>query len=231
MPVTRHGVNVVDASGSLMLLTETSGGDAIHLTARLDPREHGRAAVPGFYFRDTDTFRRRALRGYDHRALSECCWCETTLCGREWAVMAGGAGGPLSEYAGQAFAPSCRRCLALMDAKFPKRTADKRLPLVAEMAADMVCEYGFAEIRHVPGDQQPALRAAIRKIVRKRTSSGVQTHVYEDTIFVSCPAVYDKHATEYARAAADAASALLFGTEPGPGLPDCTLSWEQQDIS
>ena len=32
MPVTRHGVNVVDASGSLMLLTETSGGDAIHLT-------------------------------------------------------------------------------------------------------------------------------------------------------------------------------------------------------
>jgi hypothetical protein len=139
--------------------------------------------------------------------------------------------GQLSEWSTPAFAPSCRRRLALMDSRFSRPVADQRLPLVAGLAADLVCEYGSAEIRAVPGDQQQALRAAIRKLVRERTSSAVRTHVFADTIHVSCDAVYEKHARELGRAAAEAAAAVLFGIDPGPPLPDRTVSWEQWDIS
>jgi hypothetical protein len=46
----RHGVNAVNVDGKRLLLTETSGGTVVHLTAAVEPAETGRGAVPDHYF-------------------------------------------------------------------------------------------------------------------------------------------------------------------------------------
>jgi hypothetical protein len=117
MPEALHGVNVIKAGDSAFLLTEVGGGTAIHLTP--EQREGGRGAVEAFHLddgRDVPT-----VRNYDRAALLEARWSPTTLCGREWALMAGGDGGPLSPFSEAAFAPNRRRCLSLMDQHFRNR--------------------------------------------------------------------------------------------------------------
>jgi hypothetical protein len=83
------------------------------------------------------------LRADDYEQKSRT---PTTLCGREWAIMVGGDGGAIGRYGEVAFAPSCRRCLAIIDRHFPKPPPDSRLILVAQMAAGTVVDQrGFAE--------------------------------------------------------------------------------------
>ena len=55
-------------------------------------------------------------------------------------------------------APSCHRCLALLDTLFPVPKLDDRLPLIVRIIADTVLEHGTAEILDVPGGHQAALR-------------------------------------------------------------------------
>jgi hypothetical protein len=112
-----HGPNIIEINGAAMLLTTTGGGTAIHLTAAATP-DTGREAVPDLYFDSSDNDPVPA--GYDPAALLEPRWSEKTLCGRDWAVMVGGDGGAIGRYGEVAFAPTCRRCLALIDRHFPK---------------------------------------------------------------------------------------------------------------
>jgi hypothetical protein len=81
--------------------------------------------------------------------------------------------------------------------------------LVAQLAADVVCEQGFAEVRGVPGGQQTELRKRIRKLVRARTGHGTKTFCRETTIYAECREIYDQHASAHARAAAEAVSEFL----------------------
>jgi hypothetical protein len=232
MPSDPHGPNVIEVNGAAMLLTTTSGGVAVHLTAAADKSGIGREAVLDFHV-DTGRYDRAdTLAGYDRAALTEPRWSQTTLCGREWAIMVGGDGGAIGRYGEVAFAPTCRRCLALIDRHFPKPTRDSRLTLVAQLAANVVVgQRGFAEIHDVPGDQQDELRKTVRALIRQRTSHPVQTHSINGVVYVECPAIHDQRADQGMREAAEAIDAVLKG-EPLPRLErDWLISWSVWDIT
>ncbi len=110
------------------------------------------------------------LAGYARRSLTGPRWSETTkLCGRGWAATVGGDGGRFGE---AVFAPTCRRCLALLDRHVPTLAPDNRLVLVAQLAADVVVDRrGFAKIDHVHGDQQDWPRKAVRTAIRRMIAS------------------------------------------------------------
>jgi glycine/D-amino acid oxidase-like deaminating enzyme len=95
-------------------------------------------------------------------------------------------------------------------------SADQRFSLVAQLAADVVCEQGFAEVRGVPGDQQTELRKRIRKLVRARTGHGTRTFCRETTIYAECREIYDQHASAHTRAAAEAVSEFLTADGEAP---------------
>lgn len=95
-------------------------------------------------------------RRYDVEALRKPVWEHTTMCGRVWALMVGGDGGTLSRYREPAFAPTCRRCLVLMDRLFPAPAVDGRVPIVAQVVCDVVCEHGYAEDGRYPVTSLPS---------------------------------------------------------------------------
>lgn len=68
---------------------------------------------------------------------------------------------------GPAGTPTWRRCLTLMDKLFPPPEPDGRLEMIVSIIADTVTEHGYAEMWHVPGDQQAALRSQARKAVKQ----------------------------------------------------------------
>jgi hypothetical protein len=232
MPSDPHGPNVIEVNGAAMLLTTTSAGEAVHLTAGADEPGTGREAVYDFYFDSDRHDRPDAVAGYDRAALTEPRWSHTTLCGREWAIMVGGDGGAIGRYGGVAFAPTCRRCLALIDRHFPKPTRDSRLPLVAQLAADVVVnQRGFAEIHNVPGDQQDDLRTTVRAMIHQRTGYSVRTHSINGVVYVECQAIHNQRADQGMREVAEALDALFKG-EPPPRLErDWVISWTAWDIT
>jgi hypothetical protein len=147
--------------------------------------------------------------------------------------MIGGEGGSLSEYREVAFAPTCRRCLSLIDRHFPEPRADGRLQIVANLAADLVIEHGCSEIYQVPGDQQATLRKAVRSLVKQRSGFGCRTYLSDGTVHIVCDAIFDLHSLQYQSAAMEVVSNVLFGDgQPGPvRLPDWKLSWEAWDVN
>ncbi|MFI5960403.1 hypothetical protein [Cryptosporangium sp. NPDC051539] len=156
----------------------------MHLATVADAPGRGREAV-----RENEI-----VKGYDPASLTAPLWSRTTLCGRLWAAMVGGDGGPVGRSELVAFAPTCRRCLALIDRHFPAPERDSRLDLVAQLAADAVVERrGFAEIHDVPGDQQAELRKAVRGLIRVRTHHSVRTFVDDGIVYVECPALSGTH--------------------------------------
>jgi hypothetical protein len=127
------------------------------------------------------------------------------------------------------FAPTCRRCLAIMDKLFPHPELNPALPLVVQVVTDTVIEHGTAEILGVPGDHQAALRKEVRASVRKRTGHGMETYAHETMVIFACQPIYDQHELEHARFAAEAmdkvASKLLKG-EPVEAMQSPTrLFW------
>lgn len=228
MSQERHGVNAITAGGAELLLTSTSGGNAVHLTRLTEPGAAGRGAVHDFYF-DASNRRSTALkRSYDQAALLAPRWASTTLCGREWAVMIAGEGGPFDDWSDEvAFSPSCRRCLTVMDKLFPAPKPDDRLALVAQLVADAVQEHGHAEIRGVPGDQQDALRKAVRTLVRQRTGESCRSYVHENLVLFVSEAIYAEHAQENMLAAAEAIDRALTGGDTTPAHePAWRVRWE-----
>lgn len=222
-----HGPNTIEINGAAMLLTALSGGTAVHLTDTTAP-DAGREAVPDFYFDGND----RVPADYDLMALRERRWSDKTICGRVWAVMVGGDGGAVGRHGDVAYAPTCRRCLALIDRHFPKPEPDDRLALVAQLATDVVMDRrGYVEIHHVPGDQQDALRKAIRAAIRRRTDHPVRTYSISGAIYVECQAMYDRYARQNGREAADAVGAVLRGEPPPQRERDWVISWATWGIS
>jgi hypothetical protein len=191
----------------------------------------GREAVPDFYFNSNRRTNADALAGYDRAALTEPRWSQTTLCGRAWAIMVGGDGGDVSGHGEVAFAPTCRRCLTLIDRHFPKPPPDSRLSLVAQLAADVVVDLrGYAEIHDVPGDQQDQLRKTNRALIRQRTQHPVRTHSINGVIYIECQAIHHQRADQGMREAAEASSAALAG-DPVPRVErEWVISWATWDV-
>ena len=215
---TRRELNVIWAGGKEFLLT-VGGGEAIHLTREASEEEESVAAVPDHYLKGLEA-------AYDREVLEDPRWRETTLCGRRWILMASGED---TEDEEAVFAPTCRRCLAIMDNLFPRPELDPRFPLVVQVVTDTVIEHGTAEILGVPGDHQAALRKEVRVAVRKRTGHGMETYAYETMVIFLCQPIYDQHKLEHARFAAEAmdkvASKLLKGEPVEPMQSPTRLSW------
>ena len=231
MPAVPYGPNTIEINGDALLLTASSGGAAVHLTRAADEPGTGQSAVPEFAFTSNLPRRSAALAGYDRAALSDPRWSPTTLCGRQWASMVGGDGGDVSGYDEVAFAPTCRRCLTLIDRHFPKPAPDSRLAFVAQLAADVVIDQrGYAEIHGVPGDQQDELRKTVRTLIQKRTNHSVRTYAVEGVIYVECQAIHEQHVEQGTREAVEAINAVLAG-DPTPRVDrDWVISWAAWDI-
>jgi len=211
---TRRGLNVIEVNGKQFLLTATAG-DATHLTREAGSEESRQAAVPDHYVEDFE-------RTYDMAAILQPKWAATALCGRQWILMEGERDG---KDEGEArYAPSCRRCLALLDKLFPAPQLHDRFPLIVGIVADTVLEHGTAEILGVPGDQQAALRREVRAAVKKRTGYGLTTHAHESMVIFVCDPIFDLHADEHMRRGAEAVDAFLTG-KPVPHQPPTRLSW------
>ncbi|GAA4722183.1 hypothetical protein [Phytohabitans rumicis] len=83
----------------------------------------------------------------------------------------------------------------------------------------------------MPGDQQDQLRKTIRALIHQRTGHPVQTHSINGTVYVECPAIYERRAEQGMREAADAIGAVLKG-EPPPLLDqDWAISWTAWDVT
>jgi hypothetical protein len=220
-----RGVNIIPVGDREFLLTVTAG-DAVHLSREAGPDETGRSAVPGWHLQPRRASSRARWRAYDRAPLAEPRWAEITLCGRQWIAMAGYEGRDADESSGEAVAPTCRRCLAIMDKLFPEPVLDDRLALIVQIITDTVAEHGYAEMHDVPGDQHAALRRQVRSAVRQRTGHGLQTLVHESMVVFICEPISQQHAAEHARAAAEAMNSLLTG---GPATPMPTpwrLYWD-----
>jgi hypothetical protein len=140
--------------------------------------------------------------------------------------MAGGAARHATELDDETFAPSCRRCLSIMDKLFPEPQPADRLALVVQVITDIVAEHGYAEMRNVPGDLQAMLCKRVRSAVRQRTGHGIQTLVLESTVMFVCEPIHQLHAAERARQAAAAMSGLFTGEPSVPMPTPWCLSWD-----
>ena len=209
-------LNVIRLCAKELLLT-AGGGEAVHLTREASEGEEGVGAAPAHYLDDLAAV-------YDRAGLQDPRWLETTMCGRNWIHMASGED-PHDDNA--VFAPTCRRCLALMDKLFPQPALHPRFPVIVQVVADTVIDYGTADIFDVPGDQQAALRKEVRAAVRKRTGHGMKTYAHESTLIFVCEPIYDQHANVYHREAAEAINRFITGehVEPVPSSSFRCLSW------
>lgn len=180
--------------------------------------ETARSAVPGWDLGTGPGNSGGRWRAYNRATLAEPRWAETTLCGRQWIAMVGDEGADADEPGDEAFASTCRRCLAIMDKHFPAPLLDDRFALVVQIIIDTVAEHGYAEMRHVPGDQQAALRRQVRSAARQRTGHGLQTLVHQSMVVFICEPISQQHATEHERAAAEAMGSFLTG-EPATPRP------------
>jgi hypothetical protein len=140
--------------------------------------------------------------------------------------MAGGEDGDAEDFSEEASAPSCRRCLAIMDKLFPEPALDDRFALIVQVITDTVAEHGYAEIHNVPGDQQAALRKQVRSAMRQRTGHGIQTLAHESMVVFVCEPISQQHAAEQARAAAKAMNSILTGEPATPMPTPWRLSWD-----
>jgi hypothetical protein len=115
MHPAKHGVTSITVGVNELLLT-AMGGSAVHLTPTAAPDAVGEPAVPEHCFTEATSARRPGLANYDADLLRAPRWSPTTLCGRTWIEMAGGDGGSISMWGEEPeFAPTCKRCLALLD--------------------------------------------------------------------------------------------------------------------
>jgi hypothetical protein len=227
MAESRAGLNVIMVSGREFLLVETAGGGrAAHVALKAEPDEACRGAIPAEWFEDDGLLRQLDLGvRYDLEILREPFWSVRTLCGREWLDMAGGAGGPLSDYGLDAYAPSCRRCLASLDRLFPSVLPDDRIGLLSRLATDAVRKVGSAVLKDVPGDQMEPLRRAVRRAIRNQLGYKSNTIVIENTLHVVSDEAFEVVRDSQMKEAAMAMERILAGIEPEQSDPGHVISW------
>ena len=222
---TGREMNAIRIGDTEYLLTVTTG-DAVHLTRETGPGKTGQSAVPDRYLLPGPG-QLASLGSYDQAALASLRWEAATLCGREWLYMAGVTWWDDEDLDEEDFsAPTCRRCLALMDKLFPAPELDDRFALALQAIAGTVAEHGYAEMWNVPGDQQAALRKQVRSAVKKRTGHPVQTLARGSLLVFVCEPIHQQHAAVREHAIAEATSSVLTGRPAQPLPTPWRLSWD-----
>jgi hypothetical protein len=117
-------------------------------------------------------------------------WNPSTLCGRIWNRMAAGADELLPLWRDPAFAPTCRRCLRILDALFPTADTPSGVWLLAAVVAEEVTKFSSTYVTGVPVEHVEATRSAIRKVLR---SGGIRssTRVLDGVVHVWSDDAYD----------------------------------------
>lgn len=195
MSIEYADLNSIMVDGQPLLLSEAGRGLAVHLVASASGSPDARAAIPATWLDHASRGYVGSIANYAPALLLEACWSPRTLCGIGWQSMAAGEGGPLRASQESALAPTCRRCLASLDRRFPDPAPDDRIALLAVLIAQAVEEHGSAEVVGVPGDQLKQLRAAARRELRRRLGYDGKTYVNGDFLLVTCD-----EATEAVRA-------------------------------
>jgi hypothetical protein len=161
---SRASVNTLTIRGTDYVLAWV-GGSATHLVSRAAPDQAHRpildheGAVPN--------------PAYDREQVTAPEWSVATLCGRHgWFMAATEAGRAFqSPYNGMeepAAAPTCKRCLRILDNRFDQPAPDERLGWNVARAVEEIEQWGCVHILDVPADQAELLRKAIRAEARKR---------------------------------------------------------------
>ena len=163
--------NSISVLGRDLLLVDVGGGAETHLAEVADgpgvPLDTRATRVPRFVGR----------------------WSDSTLCGRTWNRMAAGADELVPLWRDPAFAPTCRRCLRILDASFPTADTPSGVWLLAAVVAEEVTKFSSTYVTGVPVEHVEATRAAIRKILRSggfRSSTRVVDgvlHVWSDDAY------------------------------------------------
>src|SRR6266516_3552096 len=123
------GVNSLTIGASDHLLVEV--GERIHLAVEAAAGEDHRPAVFEESLDPTSPSYAVSAVLYNQAVLLEPRWRPTTLCGREWSVMAAGEPGPIYEWQTAQLTPTCRACLHSIDRLFPPVPSDDRIRLLA----------------------------------------------------------------------------------------------------
>ena len=186
------GLNTIVVHDEPLLLTETVGGLAMHLTHGQHEADAGQAAIPDEWFVATRPGWETNIDDYNRELLLERRWSTRTLCGIAWQAMAAGEAGPLHPWQDIALAPTCRRCLTSLDRQFAAPTPNDRIGLLALLIAQAVEEHGSAEVLDVHGDQLSALRAVIRQQVLVRLGHRGRTWFVADRLLVTCDAATEQ---------------------------------------
>jgi hypothetical protein len=200
--------NSISVLGRDLLLVDVGSGAETHLAEV--------AAGPG----------RSARHQGDEDAPPAGRWNPSTLCGRTWNRMAAGADELLPLWRDPAFAPTCRRCLRILDSWFPTADTPSGVWLLAAVVAEEVTRFSSTYVTGVPVEHVETTRAAIRKVLRSggfrsstRVVDGV-VHVWSDDAYDAIdPAEIGASVTsalERITSGADTASPRDPDSTPGP---------------
>jgi hypothetical protein len=208
-------LNTITIAAHTMLLTQT-GGIAVHLTQPADVSDDALPAIPSHWQPSSLRPGTEQMAGFAE--LREPRWAPRTLCGIRWTRMAGSdsIGGSTDEDT----APTCRRCLSILDRWFPAPVADDRIGLLAVMIGRAVHEYGTAEVVGVPGDQIAALRRAARGELKQRFGYSAKTYVIDDHVVIS-----SNDTTEALRAEVARQFRQAFSSDDGDTAPIDDSGW------
>jgi hypothetical protein len=219
-PSTR-GVNSLKIGNSEYLLA-VAGGWAVHLVSETAGTEDPQPAVAAEDLDPSTPGFNPAAMDYDWDALTATRWRPTTLCGRDWGIMAAGELGPIHRWSSTDMkpdlAPTCRTCLRSIDRFFPPPAMDDRVRLLARLAADAVVEHGSAEIIGIPGDQLSGFRSRARQELSRRGFHS-NTLVHGDLCVVVSEEAHNAIPEEIRDQRFQEAVALL----PNPLLSDSTV--------
>lgn len=208
-------LNTITIAAHTMLLTQT-GGSAVHLTQPADVLDDARPAIPLHWRPSSLRSETEEMAGLAE--LREQRWAPRTLCGIRWTRMSGSDS--ISGSTDEDTAPTCRRCLSILDRWFPAPVADDRIGLFAVMIARAVHEYGTAEVVGVPGDQLAPLRRAARDELKQRFGHSANTYVIDDHVMIS-----SHDTTEALRAEAARQFRRAINSDDGDTAPIDDSAW------
>ena len=196
-------------------------GVAAHLVAEAGPAEPGRAIA----VHEDDA---RLNPAYDEADLVDVRWRVSTLCGRpDWFMAPREVGSayelPWLGDGEPVYAPTCRRCLRILDRQFAPPDADDRLTWNVIRCVEELGRWGCFMIDGVPAEQMELLRDQVRTECRRRgwrfQSSAVDRRLYatsENSLSAERRALVDRDAWERIR---------MVDSEVRPPRPSWQFGW------
>ncbi len=141
------------------------GANAAHLVAEAAAGDEARAII-GHAGAEPNP-------AYDVDDVTAASWSARTLCGRDdWFMCPTEAGRAfVSMWNGRedaVLAPSCKRCLAILDKQFAAPDPAERLGWNVIRAMEQLGEWGCVHVLGVPADQAELLRKRLRAEARQR---------------------------------------------------------------